>query len=190
MARRHEQGRRTCGSRDQKGSRPKVRHIGSRAICRRIRRKREGGYVARRRMIDPAIWDSEQVQSLTGDEFKLYVYLISNSDDEGRIQVNPMMLQSKCFPLREDRRSIDAASMINRLRVVELVRLYTDGHCTYLCHPNWSRYQTIDRPKPSHLPNPIDCIYIERIDDQSTINRRRVVPKRRERKRREGRRRR
>lgn len=130
--------------------------------------------MARRRMIDPAIWDSEQVQSLAGDDFKLYIYTISNADDEGRMPVSAPMLRSKVFPLREDILARGVADMVNRLAAVGLVDLYEDGFGVYLSHPNWLRYQTIDRPKPSRLPDPGACTPLQQIGEQSPINRRRV----------------
>ncbi|MFP4066231.1 MAG: hypothetical protein ACLFS5_01900 [Spirochaetaceae bacterium] len=109
----------------------------------------------RKRMLDPQLWESEQVQGLTPTQFKLYIYLISTADDEGRFKVNWKMLASKAFPLDETMRSEEVRNDVMELYRVELIQLYetkTDGICGV--HPNWKRYQSIQKPQPSHIPTP------------------------------------
>ena len=60
-------------------------------------------------MIDPSIQDSEQVRSLSSDASKVYLFMISNADDEGSMTVSAPMLRSMAFPLREDLRPSDVA---------------------------------------------------------------------------------
>ncbi len=108
--------------------------------------------MARKRMLDPKIWESEQVMSLHSDAFKIYVYLILHADDEGRLVVSYPMITSRCFPISN---GIDADSVethIGDMADSGLICLYSDDTSTYLQHPNWHSYQTINRPTPSTIP--------------------------------------
>ena len=57
--------------------------------------------MARRRMIDPNIWQSEDVAELSMFARLLLIGLISNADDEGRGKANPVFLKSTIFPYDE-----------------------------------------------------------------------------------------
>lgn len=111
--------------------------------------------MARKRMLDPGIWESEQVMSLSDRQFKLYVYLISHADDRGRQKVSYPMIASRAFPMDV---TVDAETVqadIEHMHSIDLVLLYGDGQ--YLLHPNWTRYQTINRPTESRIPTPDEC---------------------------------
>ena len=54
--------------------------------------------MARRRMLDPNIWESEDYARLSVLAKLVFVGMISNSDDEGRGRANAMYLKSKIFP--------------------------------------------------------------------------------------------
>jgi hypothetical protein len=103
-------------------------------------------------MLSPEIWDSEQVQQLTPTQFKLYIYLISNADDEGRFKVNYRMLAAKAFPLEDNYKAEECENDMMELYRDRLIRLYDteDGLCGD--HPNWFRYQTIQKARESSIP--------------------------------------
>ena len=107
--------------------------------------------MARKRMIDPAIWDSEQVMSLSSDHFKIYIYLISQADDSGRLKYVSRMFHTRIFPLHEVPLEV-FTQWVWDLTEIELISLFTDGKNLFISHPNWSRYQTINRPSPSKIP--------------------------------------
>jgi len=109
--------------------------------------------VARKRMIDPRIWESEQVMSLTSDAFKLYIYLINHADDEGRMSVSYPMIKSRCFPINNNSISVKTVEKhIVEMAQKELIWLYEVDEEWYLAHPNWVIYQTINHATPSKLP--------------------------------------
>lgn len=111
--------------------------------------------MARKRMIDPGIWESEQVQGLTPTQFKLYIYLISMADDEGRFKVNYRMMASKAMPLEDNYRAEECRADVEELYRDGLIMLYTDKDGSlYGAHPHWTRYQKINRPQPSHILSP------------------------------------
>jgi hypothetical protein len=106
-------------------------------------------------MIDPAIWESEQVMSLESDLFKLYIYLINHADDEGRLTINIALIRSRCYPMHLDTITlVDVENSMQYLADIKLVWLYKIDGKTYLAHPNWKRYQSINKPTPSRIPPP------------------------------------
>jgi hypothetical protein len=109
--------------------------------------------MARKRMIDPGIWDSEQVQSLTLEQFKLYLFMISQADDYGRCKVSIPIFKVRVHPMKEY--ADDAfKSDLEALSVCGLMKSYfVDGEW-FMYHPNWKEYQYIQKVKPSKLPVP------------------------------------
>lgn len=108
--------------------------------------------MARKRMIDQRIWQSEQVMSLSSDQFKLYIYLISQADDEGRFKVPLKLIKAIVFPLKSygEKRSL---SDLRYMAELGLIYLYHDDSSLYIEHPNWRAYQWLSHPVPSKLPS-------------------------------------
>jgi len=137
--------------------------------------------MARKRMIDPDIWDSEQVQQLSPQQFKLFIYLISNADDEGRQQYSARMIAAKAFPLDDDYTANNVSEDISYMQQIGLIHIYQKDDNIYISHPNWKRYQTINRPKQSKYPDPDDCVINHGlITDESLINHGSITPNRKE----------
>lgn len=109
--------------------------------------------MARKRMIDPGIWDSEQVQTLTPAQFKLYVYMITQSDDSGRCKVSVPLFRARVHPLN----NYSAEALKADLEILDTCGLmasyFVDGEW-FMHHPHWNDYQYIQKPKPSKLPVP------------------------------------
>ena len=110
--------------------------------------------MARKRMIDPRIWESEQVQGLTESQFKLFIYLISSADDEGRFKANAKMIASHAFPMNEAYGSRECENDLREISDDGLIQLYDLEGKRYGCHPNWKVFQTIKKPQPSTVPPP------------------------------------
>jgi hypothetical protein len=108
--------------------------------------------VARKRMIDPRIWESEQVQDLTAVQFKVYIYLISSADDEGRFKAIPRIIAAQAMLL--DPGYTDASDDMAAIEASGLIKLYEVDGQKYGYHPNWGRYQSIQKKVDSVLPAP------------------------------------
>ena len=104
-------------------------------------------------MIDPSFWTDEKLGECTRDERLLFMGLISNADDEGYGRANPKLLRSSIFPY-DDLRVSDLDKWLSRLGGFGLIALYQVKGQTYYYLPNFSRYQTINRPTPSSIPKP------------------------------------
>lgn len=109
--------------------------------------------MSRKRMIDPSFWLDEKLGECTRDERLLFMGLISSADDEGYGRANPKLLRSSLFPY-DDLRVSDLEKWLSRLGGLRLIVLYKVNGQAYYHLPNFSKYQTINRPTPSSCPKP------------------------------------
>lgn len=111
-------------------------------------------------MIDPGIWHSEQIGSISRDARLLFLGLVSNADDSGRLKASPRYLKATVFPYDEDIGPADVAHWLDEIaRAVDgeglaPAVLYQVGDAAYVQLTKWHTYQSIDRPSPSSLPPP------------------------------------
>lgn len=109
--------------------------------------------MARRRMIDPNIWESEDFNSLSDMERLLFIGMFSLADDEGRGRASSNYLKVKVFPY-DDRTPDDIEQGINHIAEVMSVTIYMVGERRYYQLDHWDEWQTIQKPKPSKIPSP------------------------------------
>jgi Replication initiation and membrane attachment protein (DnaB). len=109
--------------------------------------------MARRRMIDPNFWGSEDVSRLSPLARLLLVGMISNADDEGRGRGNPAYLRSTVFPY-DEMPSSDIADMLSEISRWINVALYTLNNQQYYAFVNWTKWQRVDKPQKSIIPAP------------------------------------
>jgi hypothetical protein len=109
--------------------------------------------MARRRMIDPGFWSSEHNLKINLRQRLLFLGLISNADDKGRIKGNPNFLRAQIFPY-DDITCPDITGDLKILADEKLVLLYNADNIDYIQITKWDKYQRIDRPSPSKIPAP------------------------------------
>lgn len=108
----------------------------------------------RRRMIDPSIWTDARFLALTDQEQKLFLGLISNADDEGRLDGNHKTLRAKLWANDDEVTGAEIRKRIESLcRKNPNVQWYVgpDGQ-EYLWLRRFLRWQTIRVPTASILP--------------------------------------
>jgi hypothetical protein len=113
--------------------------------------------MARKRMIDPSIWQDEGMAELTPRQQLLYIGLISNADDDGRLKGSESALRLALPTLYAGVGLPDIATDLNAVLAAfgQLIR-YQAGGRTYLAFLNYRDWQKIDKPSPSRLPAPPD----------------------------------
>jgi hypothetical protein len=116
--------------------------------------------MARRRMIDPNFWGSEHNMTLNFRQRLLFVGLISNADDDGRLRGNINYLRSTIFTY-DDVQSDTIASDLQQLQDEGMIIWYNRENdkgreAKYIQLVNWSKYQRIDKPRESSYPPPLD----------------------------------
>ena len=108
------------------------------------------------RSIKPDVWDDEALGECSTSARLLFVGLITQADDDGRLPGNPRWIASKVYPYDDDITSADIKGWLAELDGVDVVRLYEAAGKTYISLPAWDSHQTIDKRyyKPSRLPAP------------------------------------
>lgn len=109
--------------------------------------------MARKRMIDPQIWTSEDFSKLTPFARLLWIGLISQADDEGRGKLNTAYLKSQLFPYDEKLSTKQLECALNEIKKHMSVEFYEVDGKRYYQLDNWKKFQTINKPTPSQIPN-------------------------------------
>lgn len=108
--------------------------------------------MARKRMIDPNIWQSEDFGSLSDLAKLVFIGLFSLADDEGRGRCNPVYLKSTLFPYKENLRSADIEKTLSEISSRMSVIFYLCDEKQYYSLYNWNTWQKIDKPTSSKIP--------------------------------------
>lgn len=132
--------------------------------------------MARKRMIDPNIWQSEDFSKLSTLGKLVFIGLFSLADDEGRGRCNPVYLKSTLFPYEEGIRSADIDKTLSEISSNMSVIFYSCDGSSYYSLYNWNTWQKIDRPSESKIPE-YNSQAMQRlfIEDSSKV-RRAIVP--------------
>lgn len=134
--------------------------------------------MARKRMIDPNIWQSEDFGRLSTLAKLVFIGLFSLADDEGRGRCNPIYLKSTLFPYEEGIRSADVDKTLSEISSNMSVVFYSCDGSSYYSLYNWNTWQKIDRPSESKIPEFNEKV-MQRLfifDDNSTNVRRVFAP--------------
>lgn len=132
--------------------------------------------MARKRMIDPNIWQSEDFGRLSTLAKLVFIGLFSLADDEGRGRCNPVYLKSTLFPYEEGIRSADVDKTLSEISSNMSVIFYSCDGSSYYSLYNWNTWQKIDRPSESKIPEFNERIMQRIFDDNSTNVRRVFAP--------------
>lgn len=133
--------------------------------------------MARRRMIDPGIWQSEDFSNLSTLAKITFIGLFSMADDEGRGRAKAVYIKSMLFPYDEQLRVTDIEKSLEEIAARMSITFYCHAGSEYYQLDHWTDWQTIDRPKPSKIP-PFSSISQKSrgcIAEESSIDRRRVA---------------
>lgn len=132
--------------------------------------------MARKRMIDPNIWQSEDFGKLSTLAKIVFIGLFSLADDEGRGRCNPVYLKSTLFPYEENIRSTDIDKTLSEISSNMSIVLYSCDGSSYYSLLSWNEFQKIDRPSQSKIPEYNADIMQLLFDEHSTNNRRAFAP--------------
>ena len=143
--------------------------------------------MARKRMIDPNIWQSEDFSKLSTLAKLIFIGLFSNADDEGRGRSKPVYIKSVIFPYDEVIRVADIEKSLDEIAANMSTTFYNCNGNEYYSLYNWDKWQRVDKPQPSNIPGFDDNCEVIRgtIAEQSPNNRRTVPPNRIEENRKE-----
>ena len=123
--------------------------------------------MARKRMIDPNIWQSEDFSRLSSVAKLFFIGMFSNADDEGRGRAKAAYLKSVIFPYDDGMRLIDVEKALSEIGSNMSVTFYAHDGNQYYQLNNWTKWQSINRPLPSSIPSPADTSQILTEDSRS-----------------------
>lgn len=109
--------------------------------------------MARKRMIDPRIWESEDFSKLSYLSRIVWIGLFSNADDEGRGKANSAFIKSQIFPYDDINLKKIEASLQEIQKFMKILIYEVDGKKYYQL-TNWESFQNICHPTASQIPAP------------------------------------
>jgi len=110
--------------------------------------------MARKRMISPEIWESQDFSQLSDLAKIVFISLFSHADDAGRGRADPTYRKSSTFPDDEGRRVADIKSALSEIARSMSVQFYSVNGIEFYFMSSWERWQKIDKPSKSKLPPP------------------------------------
>lgn len=101
------------------------------------------------RYLRPGICDSDSINACSPMAEVLFYRLLVNVDDFGRFDARPILVKSKCFPIREEITTKQVEDLLIELGQCGLIVLYQSGDKTYLQMQKWDNQP---RAKESKFP--------------------------------------
>ena len=108
--------------------------------------------MARKRMISPDIWQSEDFSKLSILAKIVFIGMFSNADDEGRGRGKAVYLKSIIFPYDEDIRVADVDKTLSEISSNMSVIFYSHNENIYYELTNWNIWQKVEKPQASKIP--------------------------------------
>lgn len=106
------------------------------------------------RTLKPECWQDAGMGRLSRDARLLFVGLITQADDDGRLVAEPALLRAQIFPYDHDLDLDTIATWLLELERERLLVLYMHGRERFAALPSWHRHQKINRKTESRIPEP------------------------------------
>lgn len=112
--------------------------------------------MARIRSIKPDIWEDEALAEVSTSARLLFIGLITQADDDGRLPGRSQWIARKVYPYDYEITPSDIEGWIDELDRVKLIQYYEVEGKPYISLPSWDRHQSIDKRwrKESKFPPP------------------------------------
>jgi hypothetical protein len=110
-------------------------------------------------MIDPNIWQSEDFSKLSYFARLLFIGMFSNADDYGYGRAKSAYLKSIIFPYADEKLKTSAVdkALTEISNCMSIVFYEVDGNEYYLLL-NWDKWQRVDKPSESQIPQYSDDV--------------------------------
>ncbi len=108
------------------------------------------------RTVKPEIHSHRKTGPLSDRDFRVFLGLITQADDEGRLVAEPAQLRAVLFAYHPRVRLADVADALGRLAALALIQLYAVAGVRYAWLRSWADHQRIHKHHwtPSKLPAP------------------------------------
>ena len=104
------------------------------------------------RTLKPEHKQHRKIGPLSDRDYRLWVGLVTEADDAGRLVADPGQLCALVFPYHPRVTAAQLGAALDRLAALGLIRLYTVAGTRYADLPSWRDHQRISHPAPSMLP--------------------------------------
>ena len=105
------------------------------------------------RSIKPEALQHRKVGRLSDRAFRLWIGMLTQADDAGRLIFDTESLRVLCFGYHPKIKTAHISDAINEVLGLGLVRMYTVSGVYYLDFPSWGDHQVINKESPSFLPS-------------------------------------
>jgi hypothetical protein len=109
--------------------------------------------VPRIRTLKPEHKQHRKVGVLSDREYRLWIGMLTEADDEGRLVCDASQLRALIFAYHPRVTLLHLEAGLIRLAGLGLVRLYMVAGVRYADFPSWKDHQRINRPMASKLPS-------------------------------------
>lgn len=111
--------------------------------------------MARKRLIDPAIWNDEKFCALSVYARLLFLCMVNHADDGAKARGSAKYWRSACFSEDVDEIKAPAVqSYIKEITEKNMMLVYEINKEEYLWVVNFHRHQVLNRPRQSEFPHP------------------------------------
>ena len=110
------------------------------------------------RSLQPDLWEDEALGACSPLAMLVFVGLITQADDSGRLRAHPAKLRAILFPYREDMTARKIADALAELEAAELIQFYAVDGQQFAWLRSWAKHQRIDRPTASRMPEPPEFV--------------------------------
>lgn len=105
------------------------------------------------RIIKESLCYSDDIDQLTAFEETVFIRLIVNCDDFGRLDARANFLKSRLFATKKGVTEKNVEDAVQKLASVGLIQLYEVDGKSFLLFPKWDKHQQV-RAKKSKYPAP------------------------------------
>ena len=110
------------------------------------------------RIIKESICISASIDLLSDKAENLFYRLIVNCDDYGRIDGRPIIIQTKCYPLRMQQITLPIlVDLLIELANASLINIYLNSNKPFIQITTWDKHQQIRAKKSKYPPFDNTC---------------------------------
>lgn len=110
--------------------------------------------MARRRLIDPSMWQSGHFKRLGLRQRLLWIGVVTLADDEGKLKGEAAVIRAGIFPFDDGVSAKVVEEDLQTLQKEGLIERYTVSGDLYIRIGKWAKYQKPSHPSPSKIPDP------------------------------------
>ena len=110
--------------------------------------------MARIRTVKPEFWGHWKTARVSRDARLLFLGLLNEADDEGRLLGSPKAVAGAVFPNDDDVTPKHVERWVDELESVCLAHRYEVEGIRYIVLPGFTEHQKVSHPTPSRLPCP------------------------------------